>query len=111
MERGQDGCNKVEPHPRVFIPLEQGSQLALLGESAHDDHMLQWLAVHNEVGHAKVHIGCETAIELDLAVAVCEARATIPEVQKAKVDGLVKLVDLVAEEDHNRNMRLHYSRL
>jgi hypothetical protein len=56
--------------------------------------MLHRLAVHNEVGHAKVHIGRQSAIELDLAAAVFEPSTAIPEVQKVKVNGLVNLVDL-----------------
>ena len=108
MERRQDRCNKVKPPLRAFIPLKQGSQPPFLGESAHDDHMLHRLAVHNEVGHAKVHIGRQSAIELDLAAAVFEPSTAIPEVQKVKVNGLVNLVDLVAKKDQNRDVRLYY---
>ena len=92
----------VQPHLNVLVAPQQGSQLALLREGAHHDHMVHGLAIHHNVGHPEVHVWGQPAIEFDLSVTVRSASGAIPEVQKVEMNGLVDLVDLVSEEEKNR---------
>ena len=68
--------------------------------------MVQRLAVHDEIGHAEVHVWRQPAIELDLAVTVRARSRAIREVQKVEVNGLADFVDFVSGEDEDRDMGL-----
>jgi hypothetical protein len=68
--------------------------------------MVQRLAIHHEVGHPEIHVGGHSAIEFDLSVAICGSGSAISEVQEIEMNGLVKLVDPVSEEEKNRDMCL-----
>ena len=76
------------------------------GEGAHHHHMVHRFTIHHEVGHPEVHVGGQPTVELDLAAAVRGASSAIPEIQKVEMNGLVDLVDLVSEEEKNRDVRL-----
>ena len=79
----------------------QRRQPALVGQGAHHHHVIDRLAVHDDVGDPQVDVRRQPAIQLDLAPAVRLPDRTVGEVEKIEMDRLAKLVDPVTDEDED----------
>ena len=98
-------------HRSTSVPCShECGQPPLLGEGAHDDHVVEWHAVHDDVGHAQVDVGSQAAIELDLPPAVRFTGYPVGEVNEVVAHGLAQLVDPVAHEDEDRDVGLDHLR-
>ncbi len=89
----------VQPGPEVFPLLDQRRKPPLTGQAPHHYQMVDRLPIHREIDDAEVDIGSEASIELHLALAVCLACRSLPEVEKVELHRLAQLVDVPADKE------------
>ena len=93
---------------------------AVGGQAPHDDRVVDGVGVTRPAGaqcepvavgpdriDAQVDVGAQAAVALDLGGAHAGALVGGREVEEAEVDGLLDLVDAVAGEDDEADVRLH----
>ena len=100
MEPGDHPCQVVEcvldrrtfEHERRETPVSR--------HAAHHDEVLTGLAGRvQHVGDAEVHIGGQTAVQLDLALADSQPLLPGREVEETQIDVLLQLVGAIAHEE------------
>ena len=108
MKRGKGRRNPRQPDVDVRSLPHQGGQPPLVGQGSHHHHVVDRLALHDDVGHAQVDVGRQAAVELDLTPAVGLPDGTVREVEEVKMHGLAEAWILVPHEDEDGDVRLEH---
>ena len=97
------------------VPLQERRHHPLLGQTAHPDRVLHGLAIAvdthvavaaDDRNDAEVGVRAETPVEPHLLLTEVTAQRQRAEIEEAHVQRLLHLVDEVAGEEEERNMRL-----
>lgn len=107
VKAGQLVGDPFESDMHVLASFQARSQPAVRRHAPHHDQVLAHLTIGiGHLGDPQVHVGGEASVELHLASTGRGSALLGAEVEEPQIDGLLDLVDPVAEEEQRRGVGL-----
>ena len=103
MQRRDVPRDLAEPVGDILTTLETSGEPTVLGHASHGHQVIADRTIRiPQLGHAEVHVGRETTVEVDLAPTRERPGLDGREVEEPEIHGLLHLVHALTEEEQRR---------